>query len=232
MTNMALSRYKWLLALFSLLATQIGNAAGVEEDGAIWFNVHMQGDLPAEHLHWSMDTNPRWRDEGGHLDQLYLRPSVFYKVNPKTSLWLGHDNIVRHSAGKSPSHEYRLWQQFQYQFDPVSEVTFTNRTRIEQRHREGYHGLGYRLRQMVKASTPLLQEHHLALIVSDELFINLNQTDWSSERGFDQNRLFIGLNWKFNQSSSIEAGYLNQFIHTQAVNRDNHVLATTLGISF
>ncbi|SNR74346.1 Protein of unknown function [Methylobacillus rhizosphaerae] len=220
------------LMAMALLMTGQNAAADTEIDGGYWFNLHLQGRLPIKHFFWSMDTNPRWREEGRHLDQLYLRPSVFYALNPKTSLWLGHDTIVRHPAGKSTLNEYRVWEQFKYHFDPVSTVTFTNRTRLEQRRREGYHDTGHRLRQMIKATAPLSIDPKLSLVVSDELFINMNNTDWGTYRGIDQNRLFLGFNWKLDESSNIEAGYLNQFINTRTTNRDNHILTTTLGFKF
>ncbi|MFL9709758.1 DUF2490 domain-containing protein [Methylobacillus sp. Pita1] len=215
-----------------LIAGVQGVRADTKIDHGYWFNLHLQGRLPTEHFYWSMDNNPRWRESGHHLDQLYLRPSVFYMADPKTSVWLGHDTIVRHPDGKPASHEYRLWEQFQYQFDPVATVTLSSRSRLEQRRREGYHETGHRLRQMLKAVTPLSLHPKLSLVVSDELFINMNNTDWGARHGIDQNRFFVGLNWKLNSSSSIETGYLNQFTNALANNRDSHILTTTLGFKF
>jgi len=206
--------------------------ADTEEDGRYWFSLYTQGKLPADNFYWSMDTHPRWRDEGQHFDQLILRPSVFYKFNPKTSVWLGYDTIISHPPSQSSQRENRLWQQFQYQFDEVASVTLTSRTRLEQRRREDFQDVGHRLRQMVRATTPSGVHHSLSWVAFNELFINLNQTEWGARHGIDQNRLFIGANWKFSDFSNVETGYLHQFINTRTVDRENHVLMTTVRFNF
>lgn len=206
--------------------------ADTEEDGRYWFSIYTQGKLPAENFYWSMDTHPRWRDEGQHFDQLILRPSVFYKLSPKASVWLGYDTVITDPPGQSSQRENRLWEQFQYQFDALSEVTFTSRTRMEQRRREDFQDVGHRLRQMVRATTPSQLHAQLSWVAFDELFINLNQTEWGARRGIDQNRLFIGANWKLSDFSNVETGYLHQFIHARVVDRENHVWMTTLRVNF
>ncbi|WP_232410974.1 DUF2490 domain-containing protein [Methylophilus sp. 5] len=206
--------------------------ADTEEDGRYWFSLYTQGKLPADNFYWSMDTHPRWRNEGQHFDQLILRPSVFYKFNPKTSVWLGYDTIISHPPSQSSQRENRLWQQFQYQFDEVASVTLTSRTRLEQRRREDFQDVGHRLRQMVRVTTPLPVHPKLSLVMFDELFVNLNQTEWGAQRGIDQNRFFIGANWKFSDFSNVETGYLHQFINTRTVDRENHVLMTTVRFNF
>jgi hypothetical protein len=220
-------------AFFILAVSGVSPAvADTEEDGRYWFSIYTQGKLPAENFYWSMDTHPRWRNEGQHFDQLILRPSVFYKFNPKASVWLGYDTIISHPPGQSSQRENRLWEQFQYQFDAIADVTFTSRTRFEQRRREDFQDVGHRLRQMVRATTPLPVHPKLSLVMFDELFINLNQTEWGAHRGIDQNRFFIGANWKFSDFSNLETGYLHQYINTRNVDRENHVLMTTLRFNF
>lgn len=206
--------------------------ADTEEDGRYWFSIYTQGKLPAENFYWSMDTHPRWREEGQHFDQLILRPSVFYKFNPKTSVWLGYDTIISHPPSQSSQRENRLWQQFQYQFDELANVTFTSRTRLEQRRREDFQDVGHRLRQMVRATTPSGVHPSLSWVAFNELFLNLNQTEWGARRGIDQNRLFVGANWKFSDFSNVETGYLHQFINTRTVDRENHVWMTTFRFNF
>ncbi len=223
-----------LLSLFlfiSLLLSALQVQADTEEDGRYWFSVYAQGKLPADKFNWSMDIHPRWRQEGREFDQLILRPAVFYQMNPKTTVWLGYDTIINHPNHQSTQQENRLWQQLTYRFDPVADITFTSRTRLEQRRRENFSDMGHRLRQMVRA-TMLFAHPQLSLVVWDELFVNLNETDWRAYRGIDQNRLFVGANWKFNDVSNIEMGYINQFVNTKTVDLENHILSTTLRFNF
>lgn len=221
---------QWL-AICLLLVSGIASAE-IEEDGRYWLNLYMQGKLPVENLYWSMDTHPRWRNEGEHFDTLILRPSVFYKLIPKASVWLGYDTVINHPAGKSSYTENRLWEQFMYQFDPVGEVSLTSRSRIEHRDREGFSDVAHRWRQMLRAVVPSGLHSQFSWVVYDELFVNLNTTDWIQRRGIDQNRLFLGGNWKFSPMCNGEMGYLNQFVNARNSDQDNHVLLTTVRLSF
>jgi uncharacterized membrane protein YfbV (UPF0208 family) len=56
-------------------------SAETEEDGRLWFNVNAVGKLPAQSWQWYAELQPRWREEGSHMDQLLIRPAVFYQIN-------------------------------------------------------------------------------------------------------------------------------------------------------
>ncbi|MDP3207012.1 MAG: DUF2490 domain-containing protein, partial [Methylotenera sp.] len=62
---------------------------------------------------------------------------------------------------------------------------------------------------------------------------NLNDTDFGTQKGFDQNRAFIGGNWAFNPNAKLEIGYLNQYVNLHKnSDTENHVLSTTLMLTF
>lgn len=223
------------LIAFLILATLISckNAiAETIEDGRYWFSLYTQGPLPKENFYWSLDIHPRWREEGRHFDTLILRPSLIYKITPKTSIWTGYDTINNHPAGQSSFQENRLWEQVMHQFEPFGGLTLTVRTRFEQRDRVDYSDIAHRLRQMVRATTPSSLHQQLSWVVWDELFINLNQTDWGVMRGTDQNRLFLGANWKFDELSNLEVGYINQYVNGKTIDRENHILSSTIRFNF
>lgn len=223
------------LIAFLILATLISckNAiAETIEDGRYWFSLYSQGPLPKENFYWSLDIHPRWREEGRHFDTLILRPSLIYKITPKTSIWTGYDTINNHPAGQSSFQENRLWEQVMHQFEPFGALTLTVRTRFEQRDREDYSDIAHRLRHMVRATTPSSLHQQLSWVVWNELFINLNQTDWGVMRGTDQNRLFLGANWKFDELSNLEVGYINQYVNGKTIDRENHIISSTIRFNF
>ena len=222
---------KLLLAIM-VLSLPSPLLADTIEDGRYWFALATQGKLPTENWSWNFDVHQRFRDEGKHADQFLTRASVAYHINPKTNIGLGFDHAVNHPAGKEASDENRLWQQIAYKFDSIYGVNLSSRTRLEQRWREGGDDTSYRFRQMIRATMPLEINPKLSIVAYDELFINLNNTDWNVNRGNDQNRAFLGASYAFNPSTSIESGYLNQYVNTRNIDRVNHVLATTLRLSF
>ena len=207
------------------------------EDGRYWFTLATQGMLPenifdTKKLNWNVDIHERLRDEGRASDQFFVRSSVTYLATSKSSYSFGFDYLVNHPPGKSSLDEQRLWQQFSYKFDPLANVNFSSRTRLESRWREDGDETAFRLRQMIRASVPLPIKPSISAVIYDELFVNLNETDWGSYRGIDQNRLFLGFNWAFNANTALEMGYINQYINTRTIDRENHIVSTTLKLTF
>ena len=84
----------------------------------------------------------------------------------------------------------------------------------------------------MRVSKPLASNPAVALVVWDEFFINLNDTDWGAHAGTDQNRLFLGASWTVNPTAKLEMGYINQYVNSQQLDRMNHILSTTLGFTF
>ena len=222
---------KLLIAIMAL-SVPCTLLADTIEDGRYWFAVATQGKLPAQNWGWMFDVNQRYRNEGANADSFFTRIGISYQINPKTSLGLGFDHVVNHPVGRQAIDENRLWQQVAYRFDPILGINLASRTRLEQRWREGGDDTSYRLRQMIRATIPLAINPKLSVVAFDELFINLNKTDWGVNRGNDQNRVFLGVNWAFTPSTSIETGYLNQYVNTRNIDGVNHVLSSTLRLNF
>lgn len=206
--------------------------ADTEEDGRFWLTVNATGQLPAERWHWYAELQPRWRHEGSALDQVIIRPAVYYALTEHSSLWAGYAHVVTHPAGRSAFEENRLWQQYLYNFEPIYDVKIQSRTRVEQRWLENSDDTGYKLRQLVRLTTPSSLHPKLTWVAYDEYFINLNSTDYGARKGFDQNRAFFGANWALSQHAKLELGYLNQYVNGRTANAENHVLSTTLNLFF
>ena len=65
-------------------------------------------------------------------------------------------------------------------------------------------------------------------VVWDEMFFDLNETDWGQNGSFSQNRVFtgIGCNLSGLNKPRLEVGYLNQFIRKLGDDDPvNHVLS-------
>ena len=208
-------------------------ADDTEEDGRFWFNVNATGAMPLENCRWYAELQPRWRQEGEHLDQVLVRPAVSYALSKQASVWLGYAYVVTHPVGKPAFEENRLWQQFLYNFYPIHSLNIQSRTRYEQRFIENSVDTGFKLRQMFRFTLPSGLNPQLQWVLYDEYFVNLNDTDFGAQKGFDQNRAFIGGNWAFNPNTKLEIGYLNQYVNRHN-NSDveNHVLSTTLMLTF
>lgn len=202
------------------------------EDGRVWLNLQANGSTSIDKLRWYMELQPRWREEGEHLDQVLLRPAVYYQLTEQSSAWAGYAHVVTHPASKSAVDEHRVWQQYLYQFAPIQNIAIQSRTRLEQRFIENADDTGHKLRQMFRAVAPSGVHPKLSWVFYDEYFINLNHTDYGARKGFDQNRAFLGGNWVLYPDAKLEIGYLNQYVKTKQADLVNHVFSTTLNFSF
>ena len=219
---------KWLIAL--LFVCSFSAWADTEEDGRFWLNINAQGALPVENLSWFAEIQPRWKEEGREFDQLIIRPAVLYKLSKQSSASLGYAHVTTHKKSGNQE-ENRLWQQFTYNFEPIETITLQSRTRLEQRHMEDASDTAHRLRQMLRVTRPFTSNLAVSLVMWDEVMFNFNDTDWGGRSGFDQNRLFLGASWQV-IGAKIEVGYINQYINASNIDKENHVLSTTLGFNF
>jgi hypothetical protein len=140
---------------------------------------------------------------------------------------------VADPKGRDEFGEHRPWQQLTWNI-PVGDVTVQSRTRLEQRFVETDGDTGWRLREFVKTTVPLSADKRVFASVWDELFWDLDDTDWGQRAGFRQNRAFVGPGWFLGEGKqvSLEVGYLNQWVDRPGEDKLNHVLSIWLFVNF
>jgi hypothetical protein len=192
------------------------------QDFRLWSPIFMTAKLPNSFL-----------DEDGHIDQLLLRPAVGYQLTEHLSLWQGYAWVgnynQRHTPPQSPFFdESRIYQQVLYtrKFESFKIVS---RTRLEERWIEHVDGTAVRFRTMLRGQYPLPMAPEWALVAADEIFIHLNTVgSRGPEAGFDQNRVFVGINRTFSKYFNMDIGYQNQLLNSRSIpnlaNQMNHVI--------
>ncbi len=177
-----------------------------------------------------LEAQPRLGDELENLDTLLVRPAIGYQVTPHISIWQGYAWIP--SFQPQLNQEHRVFQQLLTNHD-VKKLNITNRTRMEQRFIEGAGDPAYRLRHMVRLAHPIRGSKKWQLVGYNEVFMNLNSTPSGPKAGFNQNRLYVGVNRKINKHLNGEVGYIWNYINTAqpAADRMNHVLMVTVNMN-
>jgi hypothetical protein len=193
--------------------------------------VQNQGQVPFCCQFWNLNFIRGQIDQGGKWDyylelqpranfdepersRILLRPALVYNLDQSQSLWAG---ALYQTDASLKATEYRTWQQYQ-RTDQTQKVIFLNRTRLEQRFKEGENDAGLRLRHMIRAQIPAGEESQWSVVLFDELFIGLNENGSQSMRGFDQNRFFGGLRYESANRLFYEIGILNQFTGSEVYN--------------
>jgi hypothetical protein len=145
--------------------------------------------------------------QGYQVSAVVTHDAIGYRFDEHNSVHVGY--AFQYSApplAKQFTNENRAWEQYTYS-TPTDLGNFQSRSRLEQRTVNIGTGTGVRLREMLKLSYPLNEKW--SLIGSDEIFLNLNTVDWGPVAGLDQNRVFVGVGYKFDPVFRTEIGYMN-----------------------
>jgi hypothetical protein len=229
----------WVSALLALPLLARATPADTKQDTGFWFMSMNHGsfeavDAPLKPLQWWFDGQVRYMNGGRDFHQSIVRPGLGFAFAERAAGWLGYAWIVTAPEDGSRFDEHRIWEQITWS-TPIQATELLSRTRLEQRFVETGDDVGWRFRQFLKASYPLSFEPRLTLAAYDEVFFNLNDTDWGAEAGFDRNRLFVGLGWTFDERkhARVELGYLNQFIYRRSASDEvQHIFSLNLFLTF
>ena len=218
-------------AICLLLFVSAQSAAAADEDVQLWLPVTWTASLTGP-FQGFFEVQPRIGDDISDVTQLILRTAFGYRFAPDWSGWLGY----AWSPTLSPSYkdENRIFQQLLFARSyPVARVT--SRTRLEERWIEGVSGTSVRLRTMLRGLFPICEDQRWAPVVQDEIYFNLNTAAANAPpAGFDQNRLFLGVNRIINQWMSVDFGYMLQIVNTAEPgfpNRINQILLLQLSLN-
>lgn len=228
-------------------------ASELVEDFHTWGNVTAQGNFGAlnpnnpelKKFRYWLEGQGRFGNDSSQVSQGIIRPGIGYSVNDKTSVWLGYAWIpTGHPFARTqPFNENRIWQQVLWA-DNFSFGRVTSRSRFEQRFYDqdapiaGSNDVMHRFRQLVKLAVPMpFISPNVSFIVQDELFINMTSSKNPGfiAEGFDQNRFFTGLAYKWNAVATTEIGYMNLYLnrpHSARPDQMLHILGVNLFLNF
>lgn len=191
--------------------------AATQYDMQTWVNVTAIGTFhtankPFNRLKYWLEGQERLGDDSSHFTQTLVRPGLGYALTENLSIWVGYGWVhTGYPLTTHPFTEDRIWQQLLW-IKTTPYLTFTSRTRMEQRFLANNPKTAYRARQLFKVSIPLKAHPKFSLVSSDEVFWHKNNFVGRNNRGFDQNRFFAGLGYKITPMVNTEIGYLNQYI--------------------
>ena len=213
------------ITLFAISSTTF---ADVERDDRVWLTYQADYNLSPQ-IKAMIQIQPYWRNEGSHRDQITIRPGLYYQISNSVYIGGGYAYNLGFNNSNQHTHEQRLWEDIGVTLLENSSYKIQERTRFEHRQFEHQGEMSTGLRQLVKMSFQLSPIY--SAIISDEAYFNLNKTA-QVQSGFDQNRLFLGIGRKVFGATSIELGYLNQYVAISSPDRMNHVIAININQSF
>lgn len=159
-----------------------------------------------------LEEQPRWNDNVTQSFQVLTRTALGRRLTGRLTLWGGHAWIAK-PPGPGVTHEQRAWEQASITLPNVGGWAPSLRLRQEQRWQEGWADNSHRFRGMVRMVYPLTDDGRWSFASYNEAMVTLDETPRGPARGFDQNRLFGGLLYRFTRRESLEFGTI--WVHTR-----------------
>lgn len=206
-------------------------ALAAEQDGEVWGIATATGSIRGKLLA-SAEVSIRSMDEGTRRPTVLLLPTIGYQATGRLSLWTGYLRVVTYVDGGAAMRENRIFAQGSWVIGGFASGSLSSRTRLEHRRVEGRAGTGVRVRQQLRWTKPLAPKGPGA-VVSSEVFVALNSTDFGARAGFDQVRNFVGLNVPIAKGLTVEGGYMNRYIRRSGIpDRIDHIVPITVALRF
>lgn len=226
------------LGLAAALALAAPSQAQTNEDFQTWGTLTATGSLgiftpELKNFKYWLEGQGRFGNDTSRFSQGMARTGLGYALSDKVSIWLGYAFIpTEEPFAKVPFDEHRIWQQLLWS-EKIADTTFTSRSRLEQRFVQTGNDVGWRYRQLLKASYAPAAWNGFSLVASDEFFANVNNTDWRAHSGFDQNRFFVGVGYSFDSHVKTEVGYMHQYINkNKAQDLMDHILSVNFILNY
>jgi hypothetical protein len=214
-----------LLAAFPLASPA---HAETRHDEQVWLQAIAQGPVTGDVVYF-LEVQSRFGEGVSQLSQMLIRPAIGIRLSDRVTVYQGYANVRTPLANGVETRENRSFQQVNWSLGRPGGIAVSSRTRLEQRWLSNGGDLGWRLRQMVRGAAPIGAEGKVALLAWGEVFVALNDADWGARGGFDRSRGFAGLELPFSGKSTVEVGYLNQFVKLpNGRNQMDHTAAITL----
>jgi hypothetical protein len=232
-------KYCVVLAIFLLNSVVVlAQPKNTSHASQVWLAYFNQTRLSNKWGLWG-DFQLRTREDVvGDLSTGIARVGLTYFIDDNVRLTLGYGFINNFPANDNitvSQPEHRPWQQVQW-FTKNKRTRFTQYIRLEERYRKRYlsnteladsYSFNFRVRYNILYQVPLhpdgLVPKKLSALFNDEIHINFGKQIVNNY--FDQNRLFLGLNYAFDANNNLQFGYLNTFIQTAAGNQYRNINA-------
>lgn len=236
---MALKRQSnWISSFIMTMALMVNTSVQATSDFQTWVPININVKLTTQ-LRGFLELQPRIGNDASNLTSMIVRPAIGWAVNDKATLWLGYLMQADSITPDSDTYliENRVFQGFSWK-DTANDKQFIweFRNRLEERFLPRNSDPSIRWRTRIRVEQLLPDHSPWSIIASEEIFVNLNDNAHNAQlqAGAQQNRLYLGVGYRFAPEVQVETGYLYQHVWRNAPSPDqnNNIWMTNLNLNF
>lgn len=227
--------------IFFILLVLMANTsvfASPNSDFQSWIPVNINAKL-GDQLRGFLEFQPRVGNDMSHLTAMMIRPAIGWAINDKATLWTGYLMSADSISPDSDTYliENRAFQGFTWK-DTANDKQFIweVRNRLEERFLPRNTDPSIRWRTRLRVEQLIPGGAHWSVIASEEIFFNLNNNANNAQlqTGTQQNRLYLGVGYRFAPEFQVESGYLYQHVwkSSPVTDQNNNVWMTNLNLNF
>lgn len=194
-----------------------------------WNTAVIIGPIPHSNFKYYIEPQLRFIADPYIFNQAFLLGGLGYQFNEDLMAFAGAGWIFTKTPQDTNANEMRIWQQSNWRITNTDSFNLNSRTRLEERKNTDYSQYAYRLRQRIWLHVPFKRYPQYSFSCFDEVFFDFNHPAWVSPYFFAQNRAFIGIGDQLTNHVMLDAGYMNQYLHSTQ-NQLDHVLLMTFSI--
>lgn len=218
------------LAICLLFAT---DCMALTENEKLWLGVNLQ-QVHGQDNQWLsfLFAQIRLINESHPLQTGLVEGAIGYRMFKQGSIWLGY-RWSGHDPSNGFSQENRLFQQVTLEARLEEDHRIISRLRLEEIERSTSNQIALKLRERLALEIGNKILGSTKPYFYDEIFLQLNHTNFTSNKLITENRLFLGFNIYTPKKSWWEVGYINQYQMRTPFNTANsmsHVASITYNL--
>ncbi|HRG01340.1 MAG TPA: DUF2490 domain-containing protein [Bacteroidia bacterium] len=189
----------------------------IVKDNMLWLGYYNSIIINSK---WSVNSDLQFRTKNEVKDysQALVRADVSYKLKDRLTISVGFAHFRYFLTKEKTRGEWRPWQELKL-IDKVGNCRVNHRFRIEQRFNETVknseatndYQFNFRFRYRLDLRYPLLKEkesgNNLYALVGNEIMINAGNNIIYNY--FDQDRLYVGINYEINKKIALQLQYMH-----------------------
>jgi hypothetical protein len=222
--------YLAITLVVQCIVTQAVLAEDTIHYSKLWNSINISGSITEDkQFLYFLEPNLRFYDRHNKFEQAHSDFAVGNQIFPTLSLWLGTTPAMLKNSQEELYYVLSVWEQISWDMLRTAKFSLSDRSRIEQQLNFSQPKILWRFREKLTFALPLGSREIFSLIVENEIFINMSNPEWASNKLVSENRASVIIRSQLSKQFALDLGYLHQQRFAQT-DQQNNIITLNLRI--